>query len=178
MVDLSKMNQRLKLLLSLDIFEWLPHPTFVLVQNNEEQWMITFEEDSIHISRAEVQLPHFHRFYFGQDNQLIKRAQFHIKFKSKAEMSLDEKQFVSDFMRPSEKKENPILFIQSETPYTQEWIDYLTYLLSAGYEVLENIRRNNHQLAPITHKHVHIPAYLLNREEKYIGTISYETLIR
>ena len=64
MVDLSKMNQRLKLLLSLDIFEWLPHPTFVLVQNNEEQWMITFEEDSIHISRAEVQLPHFHRFYF------------------------------------------------------------------------------------------------------------------
>ncbi|ARB41136.1 MULTISPECIES: hypothetical protein [Mammaliicoccus] len=178
MVNLANMNQRLKLLLSLNIFDWLPHPTFVLIQNNEEQWMVSFEEDSIHICRAEAQLPHFHRYYFGQDNRLIKNAQFHIKFKVKEELSLDERKFVSDFMQPTSKKENPILFIQSDTPYTQEWVDYLTYLLSASYEVLENLYNNNHELAPITHKHVQIPAYLLNSEDKFIGTISYATLIR
>nr|WP_263313785.1 hypothetical protein [Mammaliicoccus sp. Marseille-Q6498] len=178
MVNLSNMNQRLKSLLSLNIFEWLPHPTFVLIQNNDEQWMVLFEEDSIHICRAEYQLPHFHRYYFGQDNRLITQAQFNIKLKAKDELSLDEIRFVSDFMKPTEKKENPILFIQSDTPYTQEWIDYLTYLLSASYEVLENLYQNNHELAPVTHKHVQIPVYLLNRDDKYIGTVPYKSLIQ
>ena len=66
--------------------------------------MVSFEEDSIHICRAEAQLPHFHRYYFGQDNRLIKNAQFHIKFKVKEELSLDERKFVSDFMQPTSKK--------------------------------------------------------------------------
>lgn len=81
-------------------------------------------------------------------------------------------------MKPTEKKENPILFIQSDTPYTQEWIDYLTYLLSASYEVLVNLYQNNHELAPVTHKHVQIPVYLLNRDDKYIGTVPYKSLIQ
>lgn len=178
MVNLNNMNQKLKLLLSLNIFEWLPHPTFVLIQNNDEQWMISFEEDNIHICRAEHQLPHFHRYYFGQDYRLIKHVQFHIKFKEKSELSMDERKFVSDFMQPTEKKENPVLFIQSDTPYTQEWINYLTYLLSASYEVLEPLYNNNETLAPITHKQVQIPAYLLNQNEKFVGTISYDSLIR
>lgn len=178
MVDLTKMNQHLRLLLSLNIFDWLPHPTFVLVQNNNEQWMVTFEEDAICVCRAEEQLQHFHRYYFGEDNRLIKNSQFHIKFKPKSDLSFDERKFVSDFMQPSEKCENPILFIQAETPYTQEWVDYLTYLLSACYEVLETLHNQNHELAPVTHKQVQIPAYLLNSDDKYIGTIPYESLIR
>ncbi|MFC7086149.1 hypothetical protein ACFQI5_03755 [Mammaliicoccus vitulinus] len=44
--------------------------------------------------------------------------------------------------------------------------------------MLENLYNNNHELAPVTHKHVQIPAYLLNSEDKYIGTIPYESLIR
>lgn len=177
MIDLKELNQKLKMLLSLNIFDWMPYPTFVLVQNNEEQWMISFEDHSIHIYKAKSQLPHFHRYYFGQDNTLIKQATFHIKFKSKNELSLDERKFVSDFMIPTEKKENPILFIQSDTPYTQEWIDYLTYLMSASYEVLENLYKSECMLAPVTHKNVQIPAYLLNKEDKYVGTIAYETLL-